>query len=120
MNNKELLAKWQKRLGLSDWIIDLRDNVTSDEMTLQGVSGECEWQEVKKTAIIRIMKPECYGERITTFNFEQTLIHELLHIKFCLLDESGNPIQDRVLHQIIEDLAKAFVVTEMENKNDKI
>lgn len=119
MSNKALLEKWQKRLDLTDWVIDLRDNMTPDEMSLQGVAGQCEWQEVKKTAVISIIKPECYGERITPFDFEKTLVHELLHIKFCLLDNSGNDLQDRVLHQIIEDLAKAFVATEKENKNGK-
>ena len=119
MSNKELLAKWQKRLGLTDWVIDLRDNCVPDDMELPSVAGECVWQEVNKTAVIRIIKPECYGERIAPFDFEKTLVHELLHIKFCLLEESGNPLQDRVLHQIIEDLAKAFVVSEREKKNDK-
>lgn len=118
MSNKQLLEKWQKRLGLTDWVIDLRDNMTPDEMSLQGVAGQCEWQEVKKAAVISIIKPECYGERITPFNFERTLVHELLHIKFCLLDDSGNALQDRVLHQIIEDLAKAFV--EKDDKNDGV
>ncbi len=108
MGNKELLAKWQKRLGLTDWVIDLRDNCLPDEMELEYVAGECVWQEVNKTAAIRILKPECYNERITAFNYEKTLVHELLHIKFCFLDDSGNELQNRVLHQIIEDLAKAF------------
>lgn len=116
MTNSELLAKWQKRLGLTDWVIDLRDDCLPNDMELPNVAGECDWQEVNKTAVIRILQPECYGERITPFNFEQTLVHELLHIKFCLLGESGNPLQDRILHQIIEDLAKAFVATEKENK----
>lgn len=112
MTNKQLLKKWIDILGLQDWLIELRDNMTPDEMDLSSVAGQCDWQEVNKTAVISIIKPECYGERITPFDFEKTLVHELLHIKFCLLDESGNALQDRVLHQIIEDLAKAFVKAE--------
>ena len=39
---------------------------------------------------------------------ERTLIHELLHLKLCLLGESGNALQDRLAHQLIDDLADAL------------
>lgn len=105
---QELLKEWQHRLGLNDWTIVLCEDLTNDEMTLDGCAGCCSTQEVNKTAKIELLKPECYGDRIKPYDIEKTLVHELLHAKFALLDGVSD-LHDRVLHQIIEDLAKAFV-----------
>ena len=34
---------------------------------------------------------------------------ELLHLKFSLLGENENELQNRLVHQLIDDLAKALV-----------
>lgn len=107
-----MLKKWQKRLGLSDWTIVLKDNALPSEMTLPDVVGESEWTESVKSAVIRILREDCYGNRIRPYDYKETLIHELLHLKFCLLSESGNDLQDRYVHQLIDDLARAFVEAE--------
>ncbi len=104
-----LLKVWKQRLSLVDWNIELHDNALPTEFINDDVAGECEWQEVNKTAVIRILDPACYGKRLIPFNFERILVHELLHIKFSLLDSSENNLQNRIVHQLIEDLAKAFV-----------
>lgn len=120
MTNKQLLKYWQKTLGLQDWIIDLRDNAIPSECVYQNCCGETEWTESIKTAVIRIQKPECYGKRITPFNFEKTLIHELLHIKFCLLsDNNDEDLRYRLIHQQIEDFAKILYNVRREDKNDQ-
>lgn len=112
MTHGELLEKWKYRLGLQDWFIVLNDNAIPSDMMLDNVAGETEWTESNKTAVIRILREDCYGDRIVPFNFEKTLVHELLHLKFCLLGESGNDLQDRYVHQLIDDLARAFVAKE--------
>ena len=109
MNHEELLEKWKRRLGLQDWHIVLEADVIPSDMTLENVAGETEWTESAKCAVIRILREDCYGTRIVPFDFEKTLVHELLHLKFCLLGESGNDLQDRYVHQLIDDLARAFV-----------
>ena len=115
MEEKEqLLAKWQARLGLSDWAISLDANAQPQDMTLQNVNGETEYNEVTKSAVIRILGEEYRSVRVRPFNFEKTLLHELLHLKLCLLDESGNDFQDRYVHQLIDDLARAFAETAQE------
>ena len=109
MTHGELLEKWKARLGLQDWWIVMYEGCTSDEFNDKENVAETTLTECNKCAVIRIIREECYGNRIVPFNFEKTLIHELLHLKFCLLDDSGNDLQDRYVHQIIDDLAKAFV-----------
>lgn len=104
-----LLAEWQKRLGLQEWRIKLKPKCKPDEMTLENVAGCTEWGEVGKTARIEILDPEYYGERIVPFDWEKTLVHELLHLKTCLVSDKVDELQERVMHQMIDDLARAFV-----------
>lgn len=119
MTGEKLLQKWQKRFGLIEWHIVLKENCTPNDM-LNDVCGECEIDEVHKIAIIRIIDRCYYGERIVPYNFEKTLIHELLHIKFVLIDNSENELHDRILHQNIEDLAKAFLLADKEYGNNEM
>ena len=92
------LEDWKKALGLQDWDIRVVDNCSPLDLSNPRHAGEVEYEEATKTAVIRFTKDATY----------KTLIHELLHIKFALLDDSGNPLQDRILHQIIDDLARAL------------
>lgn len=109
MDGNVLLNEWQTRLGLYDWRIKLRDSVGEDEM--QGAVGNADYQESTKTAIISILDEKDYGDRVVPFDYEQTLIHELLHLKLSLVSDVGNDFQARYMHQIIDDLARAFVDT---------
>lgn len=113
MTGEKLLQKWQKRLGLTEWHIVLKENCTPNDMC-NDVCGECEIDEVHKIAVVRIIDRSYYGDRIVPYNFEKTLIHELLHIKFVFIDNSGNELRDRILHQNIEDLAKGFLLADKE------
>lgn len=112
MKTHDLLNKWQKILDLEDWVIRLNEDVSPNDMQLQGVAGECVWDEIHKAATINIINEKDYGDRILPFDKEKTLVHELLHIKFCMIDNSGNELFDKLLHQLIEDMAKALVRAE--------
>lgn len=104
-----LLEYWKRILGLQDWTIKVSYNCHSNEMLLQDCAGATQWTETIKSAHITILSPDEYGDRIVPFDFEKTLVHELLHLKFCLLGESGNDLQDRYVHQMIDDMARALV-----------
>lgn len=104
-----LLEEWQNRLGLTEWRIMLSDKMNPADMMMEGVAGCTEWTECNKTARIEIEDPEEYGERIVSFDYEKTLVHELLHLKLSLLSDDVPELQARVAHQLIDDLARAFV-----------
>lgn len=104
-----LLDEWQNRLGLQDWHIKLCSNCKPDEMTMKDVAGCTEWSESIKTARIEIIDPQYYGDRIVPFDYEKTLVHELLHLKTCLVSDMVDDLQARYMHQMIDDLARAFV-----------
>ena len=108
MNKEQMLSKWQKKLYLQDWRIVIKDKCKPEEMPLGDCAGCADWTESIKTAVIYILDPEYYGDRIVPFNYEKTLIHELLHLKFSLISENTSDLQLRYVHQIIDDLARAF------------
>lgn len=104
-----LLAEWKERLGLTEWIIKLVDNCEPEDMTLEGCAGCTDWSETVKTARIEILDPKFYGDRIVPFDYEKTLVHELLHLKTSLVSDQVDALQARYMHQMIDDLARAFV-----------
>lgn len=117
LNDKvvELLFKeWQERLGLQDWIITVTYNCKFSDMELENVDGETEWSTSTKDAVIRILDPKEYGKRIEDFDFEKVLVHELLHLKFAVLDCEKNSYESKVMevvrHQLIDDIARALVM----------
>ena len=109
----ELLTKWKDRLCLGDWEIKLIADCVPDELLSADATGEVEYTFVNRSAIIRIIKPEVYGERLRPFDFEKTLVHELLHLRFAVID-TADEVRDRVQHQLMEDLARAMVYANRE------
>ena len=110
MNYNELLSEWQDRLGLQDWRISLHPCCKPEEMTEPDSTGCTVFNETIKTARIEIVDPQYYGDdRIAPFDWEKTLIHELLHLKTSLISSDCDPLQERIAHQLIDDLARAFV-----------
>lgn len=112
-----LLEKWQRKLCLQDWRICLKTTMRPEEMSMEGVAGCTEWSEAIKTACIEIIDPTYYGDRIVPFDFKKTLVHELLHLKMTFWCQSENNVSDRLMHQIIDDLARAL--TEKEDDSDE-
>ena len=120
-DNKEhlaLLEKWKERLGLHYWTVILDDDCTTSEMDVEAV-GQTTWQEVSRTARIQIIDPACYGERVVPFDYELTLVHELLHLTMCFLADQVESLQERVAHQLIDDLAKALIEAQRDGTEQK-
>lgn len=115
VTNEELalLEKWKRKLCLQEWRIKLLTCLRPEEMTMSDAAGCTEWSEASKTARIEIIDPAYYGDRIVPFDFEKTLVHELLHLKFSFWCQNEDDVGDRVMHQMIDDLARAF--TEVDN-----
>lgn len=108
----KLLDEWSERLGLSDWHIVLLTNCKPEDMPLQDADGCVSYTETVKAAKIQIINPETRTNALRPFDFKETLVHELLHLKLCLLEEGDDwnkKLQLRILHQIIDDLSRALV-----------
>lgn len=111
----DLLQEWKERLGLENWIITLKYNCKFEDLELENCCGETNWEDTIKTATIKIVSSEEYGkDRLIDYDFEQILVHELLHIKFGLLSFTQQDYDGKVVaelrHQLIDDLARALVM----------
>lgn len=107
--HKALLSEWQTRLGLTDWRIKLKHKCSPDEMEIENAAGCTSWCESIKSARVEILDPKYYGDRVVPFDWEKTLVHELLHLKLSLISSEVDALQERVTHQMIDDLARAMV-----------
>lgn len=112
---EKLLNEWQERLGLQDYAIVLRYNCKFEDLKIENAAGETEWNNTTKCATIRIISEKEHGnDRTLDFDFEIILVHELLHIKFGLIDVGGglyeSLVVDELRHQLIDDLARALVM----------
>lgn len=112
LEEKEKLADyWVKRLGLGDWDIKFNLNASRNQLGEDFV-GEARLNEVTKQAVILVLKKEDFNDRECAFpfDFECVLVHELLHLKLCLIEsDPDNELRNRVVHQLLDDLAKALV-----------
>lgn len=115
MNYKKLQNEWKERLGLQDWIIRFYTNCKPEEVNDGQSIGESAWETTSKSAIVKIIDEKEYSkEYILPYDFEKTLVHELLHIKFSTIDKDLNTyegiVAEQVRHQLIDDLARALVM----------
>lgn len=105
----QLMAEWQKRLGLHDWQLVLCDTATAADLP-DKKRGSVEYVEsTKQAAVVILGEEEAKDDELFPYDREKTLVHELLHLKFCLLDNCGNDLQERIVHQLVDDLARALV-----------
>ena len=58
-----------------------------------------------------LVNPEKIGNLTRPFDFEEVLVHELLHLKTSLLSsmQEEETLTDRILHTLIDDVARAMV-----------
>lgn len=109
--HEKLLREWQNRLGLQDWYIILKTNCRPENMAMKDVEGCTTWTESTKSAWIDILDEQFFPEHAAArpYDFERTLVHELLHCKMSVLSDDEDSVQYRIVHQLIDDLARALV-----------
>lgn len=110
----ELFRKWVNILHLESWDIRFQWKVRERDMDLKESCGCTGFLHSARQAVVQMVDPVDYDNALFEYDYEKTLIHELLHIKFADLDDTGDPLRDKLTHQMINDLAVAFVTCEKE------
>jgi hypothetical protein len=106
------MKQWQHRLFLDDWIINLRlfDPTEMDNEA----AGTNEFQIENKSSIIKIAN---LNDDLKTRNqkacHEKTLVHELLHLKYNIVERS-NEYESKFLdihqHMLLEQMSKSLIM----------
>lgn len=104
-----LLKKWVEILELESWDIRFKWRVRSQDMNLQDSVGCTTYKHTSKQAIIQMLDPVDFSNDMFEYDYEETLVHELLHLKFADIDDSENELQNKLLHQLVDSLAKSFI-----------
>ena len=108
---KRYLREWQRRLFLEDWTIDLR---LVKPKEIDGFTGRSYLVFALQSVVIKIAKPNKDNEsRIVKFCAEETLIHELLHCKYNILEKDNtyeSTYLDSRQHQLLEQMAKSLIM----------
>ena len=115
----QLLQEWQHRLGLDDWFIVLETHC-KQEALMDDADGDVEFVESTKCAKIQVIDPDVRKGALRPFDFEEILVHELLHCKFALLgkgEDWDNNLQLRIVHQLVDDMARALVSAKRNNRS---
>ena len=100
------LTYWKDILNLNDWDIKVK-TVRQGEMDEEN-QGEVRYNFVGKQAIIKLLDPIDWTNKDFDQDKDKTLIHELLHLKFAVIDDI---IDKPIVHQLLNDIAKAIIET---------
>lgn len=123
---QKLVSEWIARLGISNWDISVKSDCTMEEIHLildgEDATGAVRWATLNKKAQVFILSEEEFDKLdenkkwMGKYDFEQTLVHELLHIKFAALWDSfeNQFLADWFHQQGIEDMATALVEAKRE------
>ena len=100
--------KWTNRLHLEDWDIRFKWSVRADKLP-ENVCGNTSYVFERKMATIEMVNEVDYINELFPYDYEQTLVHELLHLKFAAIDDSENALQNKLVHQLVDDVSKWLV-----------
>lgn len=113
MSNPDLeamLLRWTPILRLQDWTIRIVYKRHFD--MADGKGGTIGWCLRKKTAWIKVLDPQDYQpnpEESIPPDVELTVVHELLHLHFALVDDLFSGIKEDLLEQSIHDISMALI-----------
>lgn len=106
----ELFDKWVKVLKLHEWDIRFCWKVDPKRMAAPDSAGCVRYNSVCMQAVVEIADFDSYEAGLHGFetDYEQVLVHELLHLKFALIYD-GERVHEEVVHRLIDQMAHALV-----------
>jgi hypothetical protein len=113
------LKYYKQVLGLQDWEISVH-MVKQADFNSSTIDGSVWYELSTRIADIKILKKEDAVDRSRPYNQEEILLHELLHIKLGFNYDHLKGIALDILHQNIDDLARAIIKVKEDAQNAKM
>ena len=106
----ELFNKWVGVLKLHEWDIRFHWKVDPKRMKLPDSVGCTSYNSICTQAVIEMADLSMYEPDMEGFevDYEQVLVHELLHLKFALIYD-GERVYEEAVHRLIDQMAGALV-----------
>jgi len=114
---KDKLQYWKAILGLENWEIKILLKRQRDMKP--DTQANVSWVIQKASATIAMVCNEDYDSCLWPRDMEQSLVHELLHVKCSVFDsfEDGT-LQDVMHEQYIDSMAKIIVTMDRERRGE--
>lgn len=108
---KALFEEWVKILQLEEWDIRFHWRVDPKRMKIADCAGDTSYNDVCKQAVIEIADLDLYETDMDGFevDYEQVLVHELMHLKLSILDDTDNELQNKTVHHLVDGLARSLI-----------
>jgi hypothetical protein len=106
---RRLARKWQDRLGLRDWKVEVQ---FWDRKQLGEFYGEVMVNRKRRVADVRVLKPKDWPKSETELDdesIERTVLHELLHVWFNPLEREDDSENEIAIEQAINALCVALL-----------
>jgi hypothetical protein len=112
----QTMQKWQRRLGLSDWEIEVAYLSCID---INQAQGRVTTNSNAQTAQIRLMSPDDRQKNDPNDrDIELDLVHELIHVRLWAVAPTGaerSELEAKCLEQAIDWMARAMLSAERAN-----
>lgn len=109
---RKLLDRWVRILHLEEWNINFQWKVRAKDMIGQDCIGCTSANVVSRQAIIQMIDPVDFENPDFPYDYEKTLVHELLHLTFWDMDDTGDDLRDKLIHIMVDRMARALVTAE--------
>lgn len=105
---EKLRDYWQQVLRLQDWDIIIK---IKRGYEMGNDCGNVNYQGYSKKAIINLLDPDDYSNEDFAYDIEETLVHELLHLRFsgAVNNASDGSASSNAEEIAIDQTAEAFV-----------
>jgi hypothetical protein len=115
------LDKWQPRLKLSDWDIDIK---YCDIGELKGDMARIEWDDGNQIAEISVLPEDQYqtNKGMILYDAEVSIVHELVHLRLSDIEPKEGYHEERAVNAIAQALVYTdrMVVEEAKNEMERI
>lgn len=107
---KKLFEKWVKILRLEEWDIHFKWGCDPMRMAVRDSAGCTSYNDVCRQAVIEIADLRLYQSDMDfDIDYEQIIVHELMHLKMSILDTGESEIQNKSVHILVDSLARALI-----------
>lgn len=102
---RKIVDCWQNRLRLNNWDIYL-----AEDTEISSTHGMTYWDRAMCSALIKIkLNPAFLQDETAELKIELTLIHELLHITFCLDNVDNDKTDALIFERALEQTARCLL-----------
>lgn len=105
---RAICTVWQERLRLRDWTFDIDWARKHGDLSADSYA-KTTWTPSEMHAYVLIRRPESMQRKFKRAPIEQTVVHEMLHVKLEGFTEENEALHVPQYEAAIDNLAEAYI-----------